>query len=291
MSKPSLDNDEVADTLERVADLLETTGKNPFRVRSYRNAARAVREHDRSVAWIVNKGDSDGLKQIPGIGFRLAGSIEEIVQTGRLGLLDRLEAEITPEQVLSRVPGIGSKLAGRIRKKLGVESLEDLEIAAHDGSLSELEGLGEKKVKGIKDALAGMLSRSAGRKSRQRRTATTKTDRPTVRLLLEIDAEYRKKAEEGKLKKIAPRRFNPDGKAWLPILNTQRDGWKFTALYSNTSRAHELDKTHDWVVIYYQKSGEQRQNTVITARQGPLRGKRIVRGREKETRDYYDRDG
>jgi predicted flap endonuclease-1-like 5' DNA nuclease len=290
MTKPSPDNDRVADILERVADLLEITGDNPFRVRSYRNAARAVNEHKLAVAGMVNMGKVEDLKEIPGIGSKLAGAIVEIVVTGRLGLLDRLEGEVTPEQVLRRVPGIGPKLAGRIHKRLGVESLEDLEIAAHDGSLSELEGVGEKKVEGVKDALAGMLNRSAGRRSMQRRRKSSKTDRPPVRLLLEIDREYRTKAGRGQLKKIAPRRFNPEGKTWLPIMNTRRDGWRFTALYSNTSRAHELDKIHDWVVIYYEKAGEERQVTVITAQRGPLEGRRVVRGRERETREYYDTD-
>jgi len=291
MAKTSPSNDKVAEILKRVAGLLETLGSNSFRVRSYRNAAQAVREHDQSVAVMVDSGKTGSLQEIPGIGENLAGSIEEIVQTGRLGLLDKLESEVTPERVLERVPGIGEKLASRIHKKLNVENLEELEIAAHDGSLAELEGVGEKKVKGIKDALAGMLSRSAGRRSRQRQKKAKKTDRPTVRLLLKIDAEYRRKAEAGKIKKIAPRRFNPEGKAWLPIMKTERDGWKFTALFSNTSRAHELDKTHDWVVIYYEKDGAQRQNTIITAQQGPLKGRRVIRGREEETRQYYEIEG
>jgi DNA polymerase (family 10) len=90
-----------------------------------------------------------------------------------------------------------------------------------------------------------------------------------------------------KLRKITPRRFNPDGEAWLPIMEVKRNGWALTALYSNTAMAHELGKTKDWVVIYYEKDGSQRQNTVVTAEQGPFKGKRVVRGREGEITEYY----
>ncbi|MCZ6776165.1 MAG: hypothetical protein O7D34_06890 [Ignavibacteria bacterium] len=68
-------------------------------------------------------------------------------------------------------------------------------------------------------------------------------------MILHLDAEYRKKAEADELKKIAPKKYNPDGEAWLPILLTLRGGWRFTVLFSNTARAHELGKTQDWVVV------------------------------------------
>ena len=82
---------------------------------------------------------------------------------------------------------------------------------------------------------------------------------------------------------IAPRRFNPSGAAWLPILHTERDPWRFTALYSNTARAHELGRTRDWVVIYFHQDDEvEGQRTVVTETLGPLAGHRVVRGREGE---------
>jgi hypothetical protein len=110
---------------------------------------------------------------------------------------------------------------------------------------------------------------------------------PSVGLLLAIDAEYRKKAAGGKLKKIAPKKFNPEGKAWLPIMNTEREGWKFTVLFSNTQRAHELDKTNDWVVVYYDNGSGERKCTVVTEFKGSLKGKRVIRGREKECAEYF----
>jgi DNA polymerase (family 10) len=111
---------------------------------------------------------------------------------------------------------------------------------------------------------------------------------PSVGLLLAIDAEYRKKAAADRLKKIAPKKFNPEGKAWLPIMSTEREGWKFTVLFSNTQRAHELDKTNDWVVVYYDNGSGERKCTVVTEFKGSLRGKRVIRGREKECSEYFN---
>jgi putative hydrolase len=104
-----------------------------------------------------------------------------------------------------------------------------------------------------------------------------------VDLLLAIDREYREEAAADRLPKIAPKRFNPAGETWLPILHADRDGWSFTALFSNTARAHELGRVRDWVVIYFHTDRqEEGQRTVVTETHGPLTGKRVVRGRESE---------
>ena len=108
-----------------------------------------------------------------------------------------------------------------------------------------------------------------------------------VDLLLDIDREYRSAAREGKLRTIAPRLFNPYRKAWLPLLRVDRDGWSCTALFSNTARAHELGKTHDWVILHYERDGRARRCTVVTERRGQLAGLRVVRGREQACRRYY----
>jgi len=114
---------------------------------------------------------------------------------------------------------------------------------------------------------------------------------PGVDLLLDVDREYREKASAGTLPRIAPRRFNPEGKAWLPVLHTRFGPWHFTALFSNTERAHELHRTHDWVVVFYSDDGEEGQATVVTERRGRLAGLRVVRGREPECGRYYDFTG
>jgi putative hydrolase len=108
--------------------------------------------------------------------------------------------------------------------------------------------------------------------------------------LLDIDREYREKAAADRLPRIAPRRFNPTGEAWLPILHTDRDDRHYTALFSNTARAHELGMTDDWVVIYRDDRRSDGQWTVITSRFGQLEGRRIVRGREAECSTYYEHE-
>jgi len=90
---------------------------------------------------------------------------------------------------------------------------------------------------------------------------------------------------------IAPRRFNPEHRAWLPILHARRGGADYTALFSNTQRAHELGRTRDWVVIYVDAGMGERRYTVVTAHVGPLTGKRVVRGREAECPEYYRHQG
>jgi len=105
--------------------------------------------------------------------------------------------------------------------------------------------------------------------------------------LIEVDQEYRREAAAGSLKLIAPRRFNPSGEAWLPVLHTTRGSRHYTALFSNTARAHQLGKTRDWVVLYYDGHDGERQCTVITSGFGRLKGRRIVRGREDECEGFY----
>ena len=115
---------------------------------------------------------------------------------------------------------------------------------------------------------------------------------PPVGLLLKIDELYRKKAEAGELPTIAPKRFNPGGEAWLPIMHTTRQGWHFTALYSNTARAHQLDRVKDWVVIFfYDDQHHEGQHTVVTETRGTAIGQRVVRGREQECNEYYAEQG
>jgi putative hydrolase len=107
-----------------------------------------------------------------------------------------------------------------------------------------------------------------------------------VELLLDVDAEYRDKASRNELPRLAPKRFNPTNEAWLPVLHAERKPWHFTALFSNTALAHELNRTDDWVVIYfYDDDHREGQCTVVTETHGEQRGRRVVRGREKECRE------
>jgi DNA polymerase (family X) len=286
-------NDDIASVLERVAALLEAQQAETFRVRAYRDAAMSIRREARSVASIAVQDGLKGLEELPAVGKSIASAIREYVATNRLGMLERLEGEVSPEDLLTTVPGIGEELAKRIHAELGVETLEDLELAAHDGRLQALRGFSHRRVQSVRDTLASMLGRSVRRRARQLRAAEHEHDddrapaEPAVSILLAVDAEYRDKARAGALRKITPRRFNPDKVAWLPVLHAERDGWSFTALFSNTARAHELGTTGDWVILYYERDGHEKQCTIVTERRGPLAGRRVVRGREDECRLHY----
>ncbi len=277
-------NREVADRLERVADLLQALDANPFRIRSYRRVAREVIHLERPVVDLYAEAGKAGLQKVPGVGRALSSSIAEILETGRFRLLERLEAEHSPVEAFQRLPGVGPGLARRIHEELGVATLEELELAAHDGRLLEVDGIGDKRARGIREALAVRLAHTF----RGRVPGDMPSEwRPSVARLLEIDKEYRWRTRTGQLRTIAPRRFNPEGVAWLPIMEAERGGWDFKALFSNTQRAHELGRTRDWVVIYYHRNGDNGQATVVTARSGRLRELRVVRGREAECRRYY----
>ena len=269
-------NARIAERLREAADLLELQQANPFRVNAYRRAADTVAALPRDVRGILAAEGVDGLVALPGIGQALAAAIEEMARTGRWLQLDRLRGVAGPEQRLRTVPGIGPSLAHRLHEVLGTDTLEALEIAAHDGRLERVPGIGPRRAAMIRASLAAMLQRRL-------RPLAVPGREPPVAMLLDVDREYRERAAAGTLRTIAPRRFNPAGEAWLPILHTQRGRWHFTVLFSNTARAHELDRVRDWVVIYFHTDdAPEGQRTVVTEARGPRAGQRVVRGRETE---------
>ena len=288
MTTATISNKAIAGVLEQIAGLLEVQKANPHRIRAYRNGARQVRESNLELAHIAETGGLEALQALPAIGESLSRLIMEYVLTGRCRLLERLQGAVAPEDLFDEIPGIGPELAEHIVKELDVKTLEELEQAAHDGRLEQVEGFGPGRVEAVKMSLAGLLSGYAFRRVQEAMTPAPKTmEKPPVSLLLSIDDTYRREAQAGRLKTIAPRRFNPDNEAWLPILHTEEGGWEFTVLFSNTARAHELKRIHDWVVLYYNRDGDEGQATVVTQLGGPLDGLRVVRGRERECRAYY----
>lgn len=139
-----MDNKKIADTFERVADLLEFQGANPFRIRAYRRGARTIRELTESVAVIVSDSRHD-LTSVEGIGKDLAAKCTELVETGTLEMLHDLTAEI-PDSVLDllRIPGLGPKKAAVLFRELGIKSLEQLQEACQAGQVAKLKGFGKK---------------------------------------------------------------------------------------------------------------------------------------------------
>ena len=135
-------NAHVADAFELMADLLEFKGENPFRVRAYRNAARAIRDLPESVASIV-AADPHRLTEIDGIGKAVSDKTAVLIQTGVLPQLEALKQEI-PGSVLAmlRIPGVGPKKAAALYHQLGLTTLEELQAACEAGRVRELKGAG-----------------------------------------------------------------------------------------------------------------------------------------------------
>ena len=277
-----LTNRELAEVLDEIARRLRRQAANPFRVAAYRAAAETVREWGEPLADVYRRDQIAGLEKLPGVGKSIARKLGELIRRGRLRSLESLRRKQAADDTLTSLPMIGPLLAERIRTRLGIDSLEEVYAAAYDGRLRRIAGVGRKRVQAIRESLAVRLNREA-----PARRQIDQADQPPIAVLLEIDRLYRERATTGRLVTVAPRRFNPTGVAWLPILRIERHGHRYTAMYSNSARSHELDHDHDWVVIYRDTKAAFGIWTVLTSQHGPLRGKRIVRGREAECRAYY----
>jgi DNA polymerase (family 10) len=154
-----MENKSIADILTEIADVLDIQGENPFRVRSYRNAARTIADMSQSVKALIKSGAK--LEEIPGIGKSLAEKIEEIVSTGRSHFLEELQAKVPPGLTeLLKLEGLGPKKVKLLYDELGVDSVDRLEKAAQAGRLRDLAGMGvkteEKVLKSVEQYRAGM---------------------------------------------------------------------------------------------------------------------------------------
>lgn len=145
-------NSDVAEILNRVADLLEIEGANEFRIRAYRNAVRTISTLSGDVAEMVEQGED--LTELEGIGEDLAAKIEEIVKTGSLQQLQELEQRTPPALAeMLNIAGLGPKRVQAIYEHLGITTLEELRQAGEEGKIRELEGFGEKTEQNILDEL------------------------------------------------------------------------------------------------------------------------------------------
>ena len=279
------ENQAIAEKLREAGVLLEAQGASPFRAGAYRKAADTVGGLPGPVREIFDAEGIAGLDALPHIGRGISTAIAEILITGRWNQLERLRGSLDPVKLFQSVPGIGPELAERIHETLHVDTLEALEAAAHDGRLEQVSGVGARRTAALRASLGTMLRRI---RPRERVPLGPTPSQPSVALFLDVDREYREKAKARSLPTIAPKRFNPEGKAWLPVLHTRRGDWHFTALYSNTATAHKLKRTRDWVVVYfYDDQHVEGQHTVVTETRGPLTGRRVVRGQEAECREFY----
>ncbi len=160
-SDPTI-NQQVAGKLREAADLLQQQGANPFRVNAYRRAADIIAGLGEDLAALVRRQGMEGLLALPNVGRGLATAIDEILRTGRWVQLERLRGVLDPEKLLQSVPGIGPRLAQRIHDELHVDTLQALELAAHDGRLESLTGVGPRRAVAIRATLESMLGRVRG---------------------------------------------------------------------------------------------------------------------------------
>ena len=151
-----MNQEELARIFERIADLLEIKGELIFKVRAYRNAAEGLRQSTDDLEQLKRE---NRLTEIPGVGDAIAKKIDELLTTGKLDFLVRLESEVPPSllEVLA-IPGIGPRKAAVFWKQAGVVDLRSLEQAARSEKLRQLPGMGEKAEQNILEHLSKLKS-------------------------------------------------------------------------------------------------------------------------------------
>lgn len=147
-----VNNAQISSLFDETADLLEVQGANPFRVRAYRNGARAVKNHPDQFSAMLEAGDKPtGIK---GIGKDLAAKIEEAVANGQIAMLEELREEVPPVTLdMLKIPGLGPKKVATILQELEVSTIHDLKAAAESGQVAELSGFGKKTAVTIIDGI------------------------------------------------------------------------------------------------------------------------------------------
>jgi len=150
-----MDNEVIARRFYRLAALMELRGDDPFRWRSYRNAAEAIEVWPTQLKEIAEQEGIAGLQTIPGVGKAIAGKVIELLTRGSFDAWDRLTAE-TPESVLDlmELPGIGPKTAALLHQRFKISSLAELKTFVAGGGLDMVDGIGPKTAERIKEALS-----------------------------------------------------------------------------------------------------------------------------------------
>ncbi|HET9524811.1 MAG TPA: helix-hairpin-helix domain-containing protein [Pyrinomonadaceae bacterium] len=149
-----MDNEVIARRFYRLAALMELRGDDPFRWRSYRNAAEAIEVWPTPLKDIAEQEGVAGLQTIPGVGKAIAGKVIELLQRGSFDAWDRLTAE-TPESVLDlmEIPGIGPKTAALLHQRFKISTLPEFKKFVAGGGLDMVDGIGPKTAEKIKEAL------------------------------------------------------------------------------------------------------------------------------------------
>src|SRR5262245_48377220 len=179
-------NSAIAEMFGKVADLLDISNGDEFRIRAYRTAAQTISSLTRSAAEMVR--DKEDLSQLPGIGKNLAGKVKEIVETGSLTRLRELENEVPPGLIaLMKISGLGPRKVLTLHKELGISSWQQLEKAAKAGQIREVPGFGEKTEHAILVSLERQASRTREEEGRVGFVAAEQIARPLLTYLRKIN--------------------------------------------------------------------------------------------------------
>ncbi|HEV7843925.1 MAG TPA: helix-hairpin-helix domain-containing protein [Pyrinomonadaceae bacterium] len=149
-----MDNETIAERFQRLANLMEIRGDDPFRIRSYRNAADTIETWPTPMKRIADEAGAKGLQEIPGVGRAISAKIIELLTHGTFEAWEKLTAE-TPASTLDllRVGGIGLKTAATLHQKFKIASIDDLKKFVAGGGLEMVDGVGEKSAERIKESL------------------------------------------------------------------------------------------------------------------------------------------
>jgi DNA polymerase (family X) len=149
-----MNNEEIAERFSRLANLMEIRGDDPFRIRSYRNAAEVIETWPTPLKRIAAEEGVKGLQTLPGVGRAISGKIVELLEKGTFEAWEKLTTE-TPESTLDlmRVGGIGIKTAATLHQQFKISSLDDLKKFVAGGGLEMVDGVGEKSAERITESL------------------------------------------------------------------------------------------------------------------------------------------
>jgi DNA polymerase (family 10) len=150
-----MDNFEIAERFNRLANLMEIRGDDRYRIRSYRNAAEIIETWPTPMKAIATEAGAKGLQEIPGVGKAISAKILELLAGGTFEAWEKLTAE-TPATTLDLllVSGIGLKTAATLHQQFKIASIDDLKKFVAGGGLEMVDGIGEKSAERIKESLA-----------------------------------------------------------------------------------------------------------------------------------------
>lgn len=152
-----LHNTDIAEVLEKMANLLEIKGENRYRIRAYRQAAQTIKNLSKSVSDMVS--EKENLSSLPNIGKDLAGKVKKILKKGTFPELKRIEKKVPPDlNKIMRISGLGGKGVKKIYDKLKIKNIKDLKNAAREGKVREISGFGKKTEKSILEGIENIES-------------------------------------------------------------------------------------------------------------------------------------